>query len=441
VIGFPKDHSAHDRIEKIFKPVVDAGRSFIIVKHDPKDAPNIPCEYPELHYHGITNQRGVDIRNERCWQRVRDCIKECDGYFKSQRVFSLPALCAYLQMPGKEVLIDQLRDNMRDVWSAVTDADIQKQVKKKTERAIEKKEKSCDINTLRQFMLDSGAFTETEILHKYLQNETFISIFKKKNFGLNLDKAKQLASQQIIEMSVEDLFGLARKRVYDPEKYLTPEESLDVIKNWCRIQGIPLRKFVGDLYQFMDRGKKKVNTFWMHGISNAGKSYIARSMQQLAVLTHSVPPGSNRFMWQDCINKRLIVVNEPYLDEAAVESCKEIMEGNGAYVPVKNKPDQFLRSTPVFVTSNTYLWAMSPQAKGPLMSRVYPGYIDLKPAPFLKDVTKELHPLWLEQGVAEITAADHGQAVLDDEALPSINELFDDTAPAQKKTKMTMTDN
>src|SRR5205085_6368051 len=41
-------------------------------------------------------------------------------------------------------------------------------------------------------------------------------------------------------------------------------------------------------------------------------------------------------------------------------------------------------------------------------------------------VTEELHPLCLERGQAEIIASDHGQTVLDDDPLPSINELFDD---------------
>jgi len=55
-------------------------------------------------------------------------------------------------------------------------------------------------------------------------------------------------------------------------------------------------------------------------------------------------------------------------------------------------------------------------------------------------VTKELDPLRLQLGQAEIIASDHGQTVLDDDPLPSINELFDDDTPAlqeptQKKRK------
>ena len=70
-------------------------------------------------------------------------------------------------------------------------------------------------------------------------------------------------------------------------------------------------------------------------------------------------------------------------------------------------------------------------------------------------VTEELHPLWLERGQAQIIASDHGQTVLDDDPLPSINELFDDDLlqsinelfdddtlvsqePAQKKRRTSM---
>ncbi|RWS00228.1 NS1-like protein [Dinothrombium tinctorium] len=75
------------------------------------------------------------------------------------------------------------------------------------------------------------------------------------------------------------------------------------------------------------------------------------------LLFHQIPPGSNRFMWQDAVNKRLIIMNEPVLDEVAIEGCKEVFEGTECYVPVKMKSDQFLAPTPVIITSNTYLWA------------------------------------------------------------------------------------
>jgi non-structural protein NS1 len=417
----------HKEIGEIFKPALDQKRNFIIIKHEPKTAPNIPCEYDGLHYHGLAKQRGVDIRNERAWQRVKENIRLHNGWFKHTRVISLRGLCAYLQMPGKEVVLKNISDTLRETWDSITQEDIDNQVAKKTREMLEKKEKRDDINTLRQLMLESGFFTESELLHKYSKNETFTTIFKKKNFSHNMDKAKQLAAQYILEMSVEDLFEMAKKRDWPSDKYMSPEESVEVVKEWCGCQGIPYTVLVGDLYEFMDRKRKKTNTFWMHGQSNAGKSFIARSLQELAVLYHCVPPGSNRFMWQDCINKRLIVVNEPYLDEGAIEACKEIMEGNGAWVPVKNKPDQYLRPCPVLITSNTYLWAMNPQAKGSVLARVYEGYIDLKPAPFLEKINRELHPLWLDRAVSECIAIDYG--VAEEIELPSIAELFSDCAP------------
>lgn len=126
---------------------------------------------------------------------------------------------------------------------------------------------------------------------------------------------------------------------------------------------------------------------------NSGKSYIARSLSDFCILHHAVCPGSNRFMYQDCISKRLLILNEPFLDEASIELSKPVFEGIPCSVPVKNKADQLLHSTPVVVTSNTLLWQMNFSQEPALRARMI-FVLNLQACDFLKDVSKALHPCW-----------------------------------------------
>lgn len=62
------------------------------------------------------------------------------------------------------------------------------------------------------------------------------------------------------------------------------------------------------------------------GKSNSGKSWIMASMQVLCKICHTVPPGSSRFQYMDCLSKRLIVLNEPLMDDSGLELSKTILE-------------------------------------------------------------------------------------------------------------------
>ena len=102
-------------------------------------------------------------------------------------------------------------------------------------------------------------------------------------------------------------------------------------------------------------------------------------------------------MWQDCINKRIIVINEPYFDAAMIEQLKIILEGTGTgtFVHKKMSNDEYLRPTPVIITSNTYVWNLCPSTKGANLTRLIHFYDQLKACPIIENVSKDLHPAWL----------------------------------------------
>lgn len=103
-------------------------------------------------------------------------------------------------------------------------------------------------------------------------------------------------------------------------------------------------------------------------------------------------------MWQGCINKRLIIIiNEPYFDQAMLEQLKVILESTGTFVHKhkKNSSDEYQRPTSVIITSNTYIWDMWPGSNQANLVRVMNLCDKLKSCPLLKTIKKDLHPLWL----------------------------------------------
>jgi hypothetical protein len=385
VFGCPEEP-----IVPLFEECVSQGKCFAIVHHDPKKTPDIPSEYEVPHYHGLVRATGNDFGFERAWIRLRDQFRQKNIWFKATKVYSLPAVAAYLQMPGKTTVLNNLKGTTKEVWDAVSQDDIERQIEKKKEKHFDKKEDSDVINRLREYIIKTGLFTESEMLSECHNDRDFEKLYKMRTFTQSFDKAKNLAAQRILDEPLTGLFHLCEQREWPRDTFYTVDASVAIVSMIMEANKIPMAQFVQDSVDLMDRKRPKVNCLWFHGKTNAGKSYLARSFERLAILFHSVPPGSNRFMFQDCVNKRLIVLNEPYLDESSVEAVKEVLEGNGCYVPVKQKADQWLRATPVIITSNTVLWQFNSQARQPLLSRCFKGYMNMVSCEGLAKMKKEL---------------------------------------------------
>lgn len=90
-------------------------------------------------------------------------------------------------------------------------------------------------------------------------------------------------------------------------------------------------------------------------------------------------------------------MNEPCFDNSMIEQLKIILEGIGTFVHRKNVGDDYLRPTPVMITSNTLIWNICPQSKDAIMARLVRFYNNLQESPFLEPISKDLHPNWLNQ--------------------------------------------
>lgn len=387
-------------LEDLFQEVIVTGKCFAIFRHDPTSTPDIPSEYEAEHYHGLVRATGSDFNYERAWTRVRDACKSNGGWFKATKCYSIKHACAYMQMPGKEMVMNHLNGQTKEMFESITKEMIEQQVERKKAKIYDAKYEKDSINRIREYIFQTGYFTESEMLQHLHQNKDFEALYKMRSFGLSFEKARNLAAQRVIDEPLAGLLTLCGNRKWPESKYYSIDESFELIKRVMEANKIKMKTFVQDVTDLLDRKRPKLNCLWLHGSTNAGKSYIARSIAKLCMLYHEIPSGSSRFMFMDCVSKRLIVMNEPFLDETSIEQCKQVMEGNGCFTPVKNKADQWLKPTPVIITSNTLLWQFNSQAKGPLLARCFPGYRNMTSCDFLKDATKDLHPLWLKKAVA-----------------------------------------
>lgn len=102
-----------------------------------------------------------------------------------------------------------------------------------------------------------------------------------------------------------------------------------------------------------ETGKK--NCIWVHGVSNAGKTRLIKSFVDIYFAGNvGIPDNTPKtgFKWGNCVNKRVIMWDEPYCQIEDSEIMKLILGGEPANVQVKYQSACMLPPTPVYVTAN-----------------------------------------------------------------------------------------
>lgn len=367
-------------------------RSVIISEH-PKNNDE-DCEWNELHYHGIVehpqtsrfdaDRTFLDLKNKYC------------KFFKSETCRVPVHFLGYMQLPPKQIVfINELPgSDLTMLQVQVTPEVIETVALNRKKRFDNKRESSSDIMYLKDLILESKAQSETELITDYHNDKIFENIFCKRTFSTNFKKAMSFANIVVLH---KDYLDLAAEYIDRKNECMTPHESAELMLRWCEYQNIKPSKFAENILEVMDHKKRKQNTLIFQGLPNSGKTFIANSISKACIFYGAVSQGTAgyAFMWQDCINKRVIIINEPFFDLCMIESLKTVLEGTGTFVHKKNTGDEYLCPTPVIITTNNDVWCQAPSAKDAIITRTHTWYNNLKPCPFLKDVTKDLHPRWI----------------------------------------------
>ena len=124
-----------------------------------------------------------------------------------------------------------------------------------------------------------------------------------------------------------------------------------------------IKFFAYSVLKILDRKNGKCNTLLLTGKPSSGKSAIAESLVNAFFRCSRGTPDNNSrsaFQWNDCVNKRVILWEEPRITADNVEDCKKIFGGQEHITNAKYKSGVTVPPTPVIVTSNDGLGALFP---------------------------------------------------------------------------------
>lgn len=174
--------------------------------------------------------------------------------------------------------------------------------------------------------------------------------------------------QEITEMSVLEIFLYTRKvntnrLIYVSnftevdDYYLNIEQSVNVLEKLLlfQFQTLPrVQKFLKFLLEFLDKKTGKMNTLYVLSPPNAGKNFFFDCVIH-AMINFGQIRNINKFSsfpFQEAVNKRVLLWNEPNFEPSAQETLKMILGGDQITVNVKYQPDASLRRTPVIILTN-----------------------------------------------------------------------------------------
>lgn len=186
----------------------------------------------------------------------------------------------------------------------------------------------------------------------------------------------------------------------DHERYLSVEGSINVFNDLMDHNGIPRDQFIRQVYEVVNRVNPKLNTLFLKGQANSGKTLLLESIARACVYPCRINSftGNSAFELADLQDARIGIFNEPTITETMVNTMKAILEGAKTAVNVKYKSCQEVERTPILIASNqdlAYMTMLPSTHESVLLKRCHK--YNMRTADFLKEVNYNLNPLmWRE---------------------------------------------
>ncbi len=245
----------------------------------------------------------------------------------------------------------------------------------------------------------TGALTIGELImsmSKCKKQSKWLNLYSSPQFSVLAKKAFEMERAVSANLSWVDLLDTHSSQYETDSKFYDTDTSVRIFDHWCAHHHISKARFVKDLWDVVSGNLPKINCFTLMGPSNAGKSYILRTMRYISHAYGEIHAGDNNaFQFQNCINTNLIYIDEPRISPEIGEQFKLVMEGSPTLVKVKGRPDEILKQTPIIITSNSPVWRWCPSEKKAMQNRM--KLYELKAAcPWLKECKKMLNPqIWM----------------------------------------------
>jgi len=180
--------------------------------------------------------------------------------------------------------------------------------------------------------------------------------------------------------------------------YLPVDDSISWLEQILAWNGIDAAHFVRTCWIVFDRRAEKRNLLVYFGPANSGKTLIAVSQARSLCGWANIQNFSDRstFFLQDIKDKRVVVINEPRIDDSKIETFKNLADGTPFQIDVKWEKGVRVNRVPGVITTNLPIHAYLLHAKQqiePLKARI--TQFDFKTFPELKNCLGQLNPgMW-----------------------------------------------
>lgn len=152
------------------------------------------------------------------------------------------------------------------------------------------------------------------------------------------------------EQYIIDLFNLDAERT---------EEDLEEIKKWetfFKYNRIPFT-IGGVMWRWMMKQSGRKNGLKFYGQPGTGKTTICNALVypwHNAVINTVQAVKNPSFMFQDCIGKSMILMEEPWFQKEVCEEMKKLLAGDHCHTDIKQGHQTTVAKLPVLISTNFY---------------------------------------------------------------------------------------
>lgn len=146
--------------------------------------------------------------------------------------------------------------------------------------------------------------------------------------------------------------------------YLPMDKSIEVIESLLNHQFLnssTKQEFLITLFNILERRLPKMNSIYISGPANCGKTYFAMMICGFYLNVGHVKNfvrGQN-FPLNDCGNRRVLLWNEPSIMPSAYDTVKMLTGGDPCPAAVKYQGDTTISKTPLIFTANSIVFQKS----------------------------------------------------------------------------------
>lgn len=147
-------------------------------------------------------------------------------------------------------------------------------------------------------------------------------------------------------------------------------QQCEEFDRWCLIQGIDKHRFINDIQGVLKQEDPKINTLWLEGVSNSGKTLVTSLATEHLFKGYTTSfgiVGKSEFEYQDFVQKsvkrdrlghniantkEVLIISELYITPLNFQGLKQLLGGETLAVNIKHKDAVLLERTPCIVTTN-----------------------------------------------------------------------------------------